>query len=135
MKFNPGLSPVLKIVLFLFLGLFNVGGPLSADGPAISRDPNLYVLGKFRSYDSVFLGTQHKRPPVLKFLRNLISHLHNAVNTHVSLEIRSVEKNNTKIVSKPYIQNMTPCENQTIIRIPDRYDATQGMRKCYGKGF
>ena len=55
----------------------------------IRRDPQLYVLDQLRSNDIVFLGTTHRRQPILKFLSDLIPALHEAEVTHLGLEVCS----------------------------------------------
>ena len=55
----------------------------------IQKDPQSYVLEKLRSHDIVFLGTTHRRQPILKFLSDLIPCLHEAEVTHLGMEICS----------------------------------------------
>jgi hypothetical protein len=55
----------------------------------IQKDPQSYVLEKLKSHDIVFLGTTHRRQPILKFLSDLIPHLHESGVTHLGLEICS----------------------------------------------
>lgn len=70
--------PILVISKVACAGRFN-----------IQKDPQSYVLEKLKSHDMVFLGTTHRRQPILKFLSDLIPHLHEAEVTHLGLEICS----------------------------------------------
>jgi hypothetical protein len=56
---------------------------------SIQKDPQSYVLEKVKSHDIVFLGTTHRKQPVLKFLSDLIPYLHESGVTHLGLEICS----------------------------------------------
>jgi len=70
--------PILVISKVGFAGSFNN-----------QKDPQSYILEKLKSHDIVFLGTTHRRQPILKFLSDLIPHLHEAEVTHLGLEICS----------------------------------------------
>ncbi len=59
----------------------------------IQKDPQSYVLEKLKSHDIVFLGTTHRRQPILKFLSDLIPCLHESGVTHLGLEICSDQQN------------------------------------------
>jgi hypothetical protein len=52
-------------------------------------DPHSYVLEKIGSHDITFLGTTHRRPPVLNLVSSLIPELHKVGVTHVLFEIAS----------------------------------------------
>ena len=56
---------------------------------SIHRNPRSYVLTKIQTHDIVFLGTRHKQPPILEFISELITELHNSGVTHIGLEIAS----------------------------------------------
>jgi hypothetical protein len=55
----------------------------------INYDLRSYILKKFKAHDIVFLGTRHRQPPILNFISDLITVLHNAEVTHLGLEIES----------------------------------------------
>jgi hypothetical protein len=52
-------------------------------------DPHSYVLEKIKSHDITFLGTTHRRPPVLNLVSSLIPELHKVGVTHILFEIAS----------------------------------------------
>lgn len=64
-------------------------GQIEAADYRIHNNPQEYVIDKFQSHDLVFLGTRHKREPILQFISNLIPILHDAGVTHIGLEICS----------------------------------------------
>ena len=51
--------------------------------------PTDYIKAKLQQNDIVFLGTRHKRPPILRFLADLIPSLNRLSVTHIGLEIPS----------------------------------------------
>ncbi len=53
------------------------------------QDPQTYILQKLQSNDIVFLGTRHKRRPVLEFISKLFPLLHKTGTTHLGFEIAS----------------------------------------------
>lgn len=55
----------------------------------IHKNPQSYVLQKIKSHDIVFLGSTHGKWPILKFVSNLVSSLHEIGVTHLALEICS----------------------------------------------
>jgi hypothetical protein len=55
----------------------------------IQHNPQSYVLTKFKTYDIVFLGIRHKQPPILEFISELITVLHDSGVNHIGLEIAS----------------------------------------------
>lgn len=65
--------------------------PKVADASGLDphKDPQSYVLQKLKSHDIVFLGTTHKKEPILKFIADLIPRLHDTGTTHLGLEISS----------------------------------------------
>ena len=84
---NPSLC---RYPLLLLIGLIFVIPKVACAGRFnIQKDPQSYVLEKLRSHDIVFLGTTHRRQPILKFLSDLIPCLHEADVTHLGLEICS----------------------------------------------
>jgi len=60
-----------------------------AEHPTIHKDPHTYVLQKLKRNDIVFLGTTHKRKPILDFVSHLLPLLHETGTTHLGLEIAS----------------------------------------------
>ena len=74
------------IILYAFVSPDVV---LYAENYTVNKDPRAYILDKFQSHDLVFLGTRHKREPILQFISNLIPILHDAGVTHIGLEICS----------------------------------------------
>ena len=66
-------------------------GLIDAADYRIHHNPQEYVIDKFQSNDLVFLGTRHKREPILQFISDLIPALHAAGVTHIGLEICSDE--------------------------------------------
>ena len=70
--------PILVISKVGYAGRFN-----------IQKDPQSYVLEKLKSHDIDFLGTTHRRQPILKFLSDLVPYLHESGVTHLGLEICS----------------------------------------------
>ena len=84
---NPS---VCRHALLLVIVLISVIAKIaSAEHFNIEKDPQSYVLEKLKSHDIVFLGTTHRRQPILNFLSDLIPHLHEARVTHLGLEISS----------------------------------------------
>ena len=61
--------------------------------PITSKDnlyqPTGYIKAKLQQNDIVFLGTQHKRPPILRFIADLIPSQNSLSVTHIGLEIPS----------------------------------------------
>ena len=55
----------------------------------LNHNPQSYVLAKFQTHDIVFLGTRHKQPPILEFISEIITVLHDSGVTHIGLEIES----------------------------------------------
>jgi hypothetical protein len=57
----------------------------------ITPQPQSPILhpNKLQSHDIIFLGTRHKQPPILEFISEIITVLHNSGVTHVGLEIES----------------------------------------------
>ena len=51
--------------------------------------PTGYIKTKLQQNDIVFLGTRHKRPPILRFIADLIPSLNSLGVTHIGLEIPS----------------------------------------------
>ena len=60
-----------------------------AIGLEFHKHPQSYVIEKLKSHDIVFLGTTHKKEAILKFVADLIPHLHKTKTTHLGLEICS----------------------------------------------
>jgi len=79
------------ILLFLFLTVLTSKRTIAIEFP-IHHNPQSYVLTKFQSQDIVFLGTHHRQPPILNFVSDLITALHNSGVTHIGLEIASDQK-------------------------------------------
>ena len=61
--------------------------------PMTSKDnlyqPTGYIKAKLQGNDIVFLGTRHKRPPILRFIADLIPSLNSLSVTHIGMEIPS----------------------------------------------
>jgi len=55
----------------------------------LNHSPQSYILTKLQSHNIVFLGTRHKQPPILNFLSEIITALHDSGVTHIGLEIDS----------------------------------------------
>jgi hypothetical protein len=67
--------------------------------PGIAHSENLkapqpYVLELFKHHDLVVLGTTHRKPPILKFINDLIPHLNDAGVTHIGFEIPTDQQGN-----------------------------------------
>ena len=62
---------------------------ISAFDSPIYHNLQSYILTRFQSHDIVFLGTRHKQPPILEFISELITVLHNFGVTHIGLDIAS----------------------------------------------
>jgi hypothetical protein len=60
----------------------------------LNHNPQSYVLNKLETHDIIFLGTRHKQPPILNFISELITALHNSGITHIGLEIASDQQDN-----------------------------------------
>jgi len=54
-----------------------------------NHNPQSYVLTKLKSHDIILLGTRHKQSPILKFISDLITVLHDSRVTYIGLEIES----------------------------------------------
>jgi hypothetical protein len=52
-------------------------------------DIQAYVLQKLSDHDIVFIGTTHRKPPILDLMAELIPQLHSVGVTHLALEIAS----------------------------------------------
>lgn len=84
---NPSLCR--HLLLLLIVPIFVISKVGCAGRFNTQKDPQSYVLEKLRSHDIVFLGTTHRRQPILKFVSDLIPYLHEAEVTHLGLEICS----------------------------------------------
>jgi len=84
---NPSLCR--HLLLLLIVPILVISKVACAGRFNIQKDPQSYVLEKLKSHDMVFLGTTHRRQPILKFLSDLIPYLHEAEVTHLGLEICS----------------------------------------------
>jgi uncharacterized iron-regulated protein len=78
-----------KIHLSLLLLSSITASVVFAEHPPIHKEPRTYVLQKLQSNDIVFLGTRHKRKPILDFVSHLLPLLHETGTTHLGLEIAS----------------------------------------------
>jgi uncharacterized iron-regulated protein len=78
-----------KTYVFLLLLSFIITSMAYAEHPTIHKDPHTYVLQKLKSNDIVFLGTTHKRKPLLEFISELLPLLHETGATHLGVEIAS----------------------------------------------
>jgi hypothetical protein len=58
------------------------------------KSPEPYVLELFKHHDIVLLGTSHRKPPILKYIKGLIPHLKDAGVTRIGLEIPSDQQGN-----------------------------------------
>jgi len=88
---NPHKFPF-KVFYFLFIIVNFISIPQFTHAVDYNRncdDPQAYLLEKLNSHEIVFLGTRHKKPPILKFISGLIPKLHNSGVTHIGLEITS----------------------------------------------
>ena len=83
------LSRCRHLLLLLIVSICFIPKARCAEQSDIRKDPQLYVLDQLRSNDIVFLGTTHRRQPILKFLSDLIPALHKAEVTHLGLEVCS----------------------------------------------
>ena len=82
-------SLCLYLLLLSIIQIFVIPKVGCAGGFNTQKDPQLYVLEKLKTHNIVFLGTIHRRQPILKFLSDLIPYLHEAQVTHLGLEICS----------------------------------------------
>jgi hypothetical protein len=92
LKYTIGLYSLLILIIpLLFIPTISYTDGYSSytDGDSINKDRQSYVLNKLKSHDVVFLGTTHKKQPILKFLSDLLPNLHDAGVTHLGLEICS----------------------------------------------
>jgi len=76
------------LLLLTFTILF-ISKVVDARGLEFHKHPQSYVIEKLKSHDIVFLGTTHKKEPVLKFIADLIPRLTETCTTHLGLEICS----------------------------------------------
>ena len=53
----------------------------------ILHPPAEYIHAKLQQHDIVFLGTRHKKPPILQFIADLIPALKGLGVTHIGLQI------------------------------------------------
>jgi hypothetical protein len=83
------LSRCQRLLLLLLVPISVIPKTSCAECLDIQKGPQLYVLDQLRSNDIVFLGTTHRRQPILKFLSDLIPALHEAQVTHLGLEVCS----------------------------------------------
>ena len=81
--------PSLYLLLLLTFTILIIPNVADANGLDLHKDPQSYVLQKLKSHDIVFLGTRHKKEPILKFVAGLIPRLHDTGTTHIGLEISS----------------------------------------------
>jgi hypothetical protein len=88
---SMGLKKVIywKIYVFLLLAVLLISSVAFAEHPPIHTNPQSYVLQKLQRNDIVFLGTTHKRKPVLEFISKLLPLLHETGTTHLGVEIAS----------------------------------------------
>ena len=84
---NPSLCH--RLLLLLIVPILVVSKVGCAGRFNIQKGPQSYVHKKLKSHDIVFLGTTHRREPILKFLSDLIPYLHESGVTHLGLEICS----------------------------------------------
>lgn len=73
----------------LLAGLVLIPPNSEATDYNLNHNPQAYVLNKLKTHDIVFLGTRHKQPPILNFIADLITALHDSGVTHVGLEVAS----------------------------------------------
>ena len=77
------------INLLIFILVFLIPKNSHATDFPIHHNPQSYILTKLQTNDIVFLGTRHKQPPILEFISDIITELHNSGVTHIGLEIAS----------------------------------------------
>jgi hypothetical protein len=82
-------SAGLYCLLILIIPVHLIAKVYYADGYRINKDRQSYILEKLKSHDIVFLGTTHRKQPILQFLSDFIPNLHEAQVTHLGLEICS----------------------------------------------
>jgi hypothetical protein len=81
-RHNPPSKFLFSILLAIFI--FIPQNSQTADFP-INHNPQSYVLTKLKSHDIILLGTRHKQSPILKFISDLITVLHNSGVTRTGL--------------------------------------------------
>ena len=74
-------------IIILFGGCFIAATGISSFVP--TNEPISFVLEKAGKHDVVFLGTTHQQQRILRFISNMIPHLHESGITHIGLEISS----------------------------------------------
>jgi uncharacterized iron-regulated protein len=74
--------------VFLVLWILPINHNSATDYP-LNLAPQSYVPNKFQTNEIVFLGTRHKQPPILEFISEIITALHNSGVTQIDLEIAS----------------------------------------------
>ncbi len=79
---------LLLLISLIFLILF-ISKAVDASGFELHKHPQSYVLQKLKSHDIIFLGTTHKKEPILKFAAGLIPQLYETGTTYLALEISS----------------------------------------------
>lgn len=109
--------------LLLLIFILIISKVADAEHSNIHKDPQSYVLQKLKTHDIVFLGTRHKKETVLKFVSDLIPHLHKTGTTHLGLEICSDQQD--KIYS--FLQKGNGLNN---IRLHPQIDCT-GFRGLF----
>ena len=82
------LSGLCLLSLFIF-PILVIPKAAAAERLDFHKHPQSYVIEKLKSHDIVFLGTTHKKEAILKFVADLIPHLHEIGTTHLGLEIPS----------------------------------------------
>ena len=78
-----------KLKWYIFASILLVSLALPMTSQDNLYQPTGYIKAKLQQNDIVFLGTRHKRPPILRFIADLIPSLNGLGVTHIGLEIPS----------------------------------------------
>lgn len=89
-----GLPGYALLLLAIFSLILTPTTSQSADYEHLKAPPQAYVLEAFKQNDLVLLGTIHRKPPILRFIKDLIPHLKDAGVTHIGLEIPTDQQGN-----------------------------------------
>jgi len=82
---------ILAVIVSSIPHLFNKSSEAKDYIP--NHDPAGYIIEKFQSHEILFIGTRHKRQPILKLLSDLIFRLHDAGISYIGLVIGSDQQN------------------------------------------
>ena len=86
---RPEITQAFLAGSFILLFVFGISRFAHSNCHQLHIDPALYIKQKLKTNDIVFLGTTQRKPPILKFIKDLIPRLKDAGVTRIGLEIPS----------------------------------------------